>query len=133
MRNVKNVKKRPPSYYRYKEKHPTVSVALTQELKDSLDKYRGDMSYGEAIKDLLKKTKKMSVYNEGHTDGYKKGEEDFRIWYYCAICGEPITIQPNSEVHNSIISYLKERGWGHAKCHEKKKKKKKKKKKDKKG
>ena len=64
-------KKRSPAYYRYKEKHPTVSVVLTKDLKTALDKYKGGLSYGQAIKKLL--TEKLDPYQEGYNKGYKKG------------------------------------------------------------
>jgi len=46
-------RKYPPSYYRYRKAHPAVVVRLTEPLKKSLDTYRGDLSYGKAIRKLL--------------------------------------------------------------------------------
>ncbi len=46
----------PPSCVRYNEKHPVVSVRLTDDLKKLLDAFRAsrdNMSYGEAVKALL--------------------------------------------------------------------------------
>ena len=44
----------------------------------------------------------------------------YRIWYYCNVCGDEITIYPNSDAHKALIEYMKEQGWGHTECHEKK-------------
>jgi len=43
----------PPSYYKYREKNPTISVKLTKNTKDALDKARGKMSYSEFLKSLF--------------------------------------------------------------------------------
>ncbi|MEM0240905.1 MAG: hypothetical protein QXP29_05535 [Candidatus Nezhaarchaeales archaeon] len=51
--------------------------------------------------------------------GYEDGKDDHRIWYYCSVCGERIYTYPNDEGHKAMIEYMKQHGWGHAKCHEK--------------
>jgi hypothetical protein len=43
----------PPAYYRYREKHPTVSIVLSKETKDALDKVRSDMSYAKFLTSLF--------------------------------------------------------------------------------
>lgn len=40
----------------------------------------------------------------------------YRIWYYCAVCTDEITIYPNSDAHKALIKYMKEKGWGHSIC-----------------
>lgn len=37
----------PPAYYRYRKNHPVISVILTKELKELLDREKGedDISY----------------------------------------------------------------------------------------
>jgi len=50
-------------------------------------------------------------------EGYNQATEDCQIWYYCAVCGKRIDIDPNSNSHKAIIGYMKEHGWGHASCH----------------
>lgn len=58
-------KKRPPSYYRYRDSHPVISVVLTRGLKEELDKYRGELSYGKAIRRLLEeKAQEEMAYRE---------------------------------------------------------------------
>ena len=46
-------KHHPPALKRYRENHPTVSIVLTKDTKDALDKARGDMSYAEFLKFLF--------------------------------------------------------------------------------
>jgi hypothetical protein len=43
----------PPAYYRYREKHPTVSIVLSKETKEALDKARGDKSYAKFLTSLI--------------------------------------------------------------------------------
>jgi hypothetical protein len=43
----------PPSYYRYNEKKHGIFIRLTKEQKEVLDRYKGTISYGEAIGTLL--------------------------------------------------------------------------------
>src|SRR5208337_415955 len=43
----------PPSYYKYREKNPTISIKLTKKTKEALDKARGKMSYSEFLKSLV--------------------------------------------------------------------------------
>ncbi len=39
----------PQSYYQYNERKSGIFIRLTKEKKEALDKYKGTMSYGEAI------------------------------------------------------------------------------------
>ena len=43
----------PPSYYKYREKTPTISIKLTKKTKEALDKARGKLSYSEFLKSLV--------------------------------------------------------------------------------
>ena len=61
-------------------------------------------------------------YSEGYTDGYAKGKDDNAIHYFCAVCGKPIYVQPNTEAHQAVVNALQKLGWGHQSCHDKKNK-----------
>lgn len=122
-------RKRPPAYYRYKEKHPTINVVITSELKDAIDKRKvPGTSYGQFIKNLL--TKRMDEVVEDarkdmiadrkineHKRGYEAGKADWQIWFNCDECGKKIFIEPLSYTHKSVIKYMREMEWGHAWCH----------------
>jgi hypothetical protein len=43
----------PPAYYRYRKKHATISILLTDSTKRALDSSRGVKSYAQFIKSLL--------------------------------------------------------------------------------
>ena len=98
-----------------------MSAVLTKELKEALDKFKGELSYGLAIKKLL--TEELNSYSEGYKkgkkDGYRQGVKDWQIWYYCKVCDKRINIKPNGNSHKALIGYMQEHGWGHAECHEK--------------
>ena len=40
-------------------------------------------------------------------EGYNQAEKDYQIWYYCAVCGKRIDINPNSDSHKAMIGYIK--------------------------
>ena len=47
-------KKYPPAYYRYRQTHVTLSILLSNDLRDYLDRMRSEgMTYPEIIKDAL--------------------------------------------------------------------------------
>jgi hypothetical protein len=52
-KEVKVKRHHPPSYYKYREENPTISIKLTKKTKDALDKARGKMSYSEFLKSLF--------------------------------------------------------------------------------
>lgn len=112
----------PPSYYRYQREHPTISIRLTKDLKEMLDRVRGEMSYSDIIRKILRgdfREIHERAYGLGYDDGYNDAFREFAIWYYCVVCGKPIYVKANSNAHNAIIEYMREHGWGHVECHEK--------------
>ncbi|MEM1547386.1 MAG: hypothetical protein QXE38_03725 [Candidatus Methanomethylicia archaeon] len=64
----------PPSYYRYRESHPAISIRLSKDLKEALDAYRGNLSYSEAIRKLL--TEKAEIIkSKAENVGYEEENE----------------------------------------------------------
>ena len=59
-----------------------------------------------------------TVRTSGYNAGYDEASKAHHLWYYCAVCGEGIWLEPNSEAHKALIQYMKDHGWGHQKCHE---------------
>lgn len=55
---------------------------------------------------------RRSIFNQG----YMKGVEEYRVWFFCAKCGGEITLKPKSKAHYDVIKYLREKGWKHAQC-----------------
>ena len=50
---------------------------------------------------------------QGDNEGYARGQDEWRIWSFCPSCGEVLFIPPNSEIHEDIIRFLMDHGWGH--------------------
>ena len=90
---------------------------LKQRLEDL-----GGVSFADFVKDALgiQQTKMPDIEEikeqAGH-EGYAQAAEDCQIWYYCAVCGKRINVEPDSDSHKAIIGYMKERGWAHSSCH----------------
>jgi hypothetical protein len=61
----------------------------------------------------------QQCYQEGYSRGYEQGKKDWQIWYFCDVCKERIDVSPNANSHQALITYMKEHGWGHTRCHEK--------------
>lgn len=117
------IRKRPPSYYRYKKEHPTISFTLTKQMKNMLDSVRGIRSYGRAVQDIM--TDKLNIVDERIKqleenlrikEGKIKQLENALITCPCPVCGEDITVPANSGWHEIIKKFLKERGWKHVTC-----------------
>lgn len=92
-------RKYPPAYYRYRERHPTLSVVLSDDLKDKLDSYRKrkgiDLSYADAIKMLLNEKKNCMKEN---------------IVFVCPRCNEKIIINEEDKNWKEVKAFL-ERGF----------------------
>lgn len=71
--------------------------------------------FDKEIDDRLK-NEKIKIKSNADFEAQKK----YEIWYYCVVCNQKITLQPNSDEHKSMIKSMKEIGWGHAVCHNKK-------------
>jgi len=117
--------RKPPARIRYEQSHPTVSCRLSKDTYGLLKQRHEDLggvSFADFVKDALGiQQAKMPDIEEikeqaGH-EGYHQATEDCQIWYYCAVCGKRINVEPDSDSHKAIIGYMKEHGRGHANCH----------------
>lgn len=50
---------------------------------------------------------------QGDNEGYARGRDEWRIWSFCPSCHGVLFIPPNSEIHDDIIRFLMDHGWGH--------------------
>jgi hypothetical protein len=117
---------KPPARTRYEQSHPTVSCRLDKDT-DALLKQRledlGGVSFADFVKDSLgllqlKIPDTAEIKETAYDEGYDQAVEDWQIWYYCAVCGKRIDMDPNNDDHKAMIDYMKEHGWGHPSCHE---------------
>jgi flagellar biosynthesis/type III secretory pathway protein FliH len=90
--------------------------------RDVMDQAR-KLHNSELMKQInsARATIRAQSYNDGHQAGYKKGYDSakakYEIWYFCDVCNGRLTVSPNDGDHNAVIESLKEKGWGHASCH----------------
>ncbi|GAI44117.1 unnamed protein product [marine sediment metagenome] len=117
---------KPPSRVRYEQSHPTMSCRLDKVTHDLLEQRLEDLggvSFADFVKDSLgllqlKMPDVKEIKATARGKGYNQARTEYRIWYLCAVCREPIYMLPNSDGHKAMIGYMKEHGWGHASCHE---------------
>lgn len=120
--------KRPPSYYKYKKEHPTVSFILNRELKEALDILKENKSYGQTMKqiiegkvnqELAKKIKEMqnevSILNKKLE--YQRIVQRFEV--PCRKCGQPMHFSSNintDEWNTEIYPILRKvfLSWAHS-------------------
>ena len=114
--------RKPPARVRYEKSHPTVSFRLSTDehelLKQRLEDL-GGISFAEYIKQslgLIQPDIEEIKEQAGH-EGYDQATEDCQIWYYCAVCGKRINMEPDSDSHKAMIGFMNDHGWGHASCH----------------
>lgn len=82
------IKHKPPAWQRYREKHPTLSVVLSKELKETLDRVRGKMSYKDIIVKLLNKN--QDALKEAYVKGYTDARERYAFQRDCPSCGKKL-------------------------------------------
>lgn len=117
---------KPPSRVRYEKSHPTMSCRLDKVTHDLLKQRLDDLggvSFADFVKDSLgllqlKMPDVGEIEERASSEGYDQAEKNYRIWYYCAVCGKRIDMSPDSDSHKAMIGYMEEHGWGHASCHE---------------
>jgi len=117
--------RKPPARLRYEQSHPTMSCRLDKDTHDLLKQRLEDLggvSFANFVKDALgiqraKMPDIEEIKQQAYNEGYEQATEDCQIWYFCAVCGKRIDVEPDSDSHKAIIGYMKERGWAHSSCH----------------
>ena len=90
---------------------------LKQRLEDL-----GGVSFADFVKDSLgllqlKIPATEEIRERARDEGYNQAKEEYQIWYYCAVCGKRIDMEPNTDAHKAMIGYMKQNGWRHESCH----------------
>lgn len=115
---------KPPSRIRYEQSHPVFSCRLDKKTHDLLQKRLDDagLSFAQFVKSQLgilelKMPDAKKIEKEAYQKGYAKATHEYRIQLECHKCGEPMTVIPNSQMHQAIRDHL-EGEWSHTNCHE---------------
>jgi predicted CopG family antitoxin len=123
-------KNKPPSRVRYEQAHPTVSCRVSRDVYQRLSSVMEEdsRSFADVLKvglGILEVQAKgeREVRKKGYTEGYKKGyaeaEGQYKVTYPCSVCGGTLTVSSEEE-KKDIKKYMREHGWGHKACHERK-------------
>lgn len=115
---MKSKRHYPPSYYRYKEKHKTITIQVPNDLYYQIDAIKGNKTYAQFIKDLL--INEVKELNEWWQAGYDEAKNDFGISVPCALCGEPVYAMQGTDLYNHIKELIAKEKWYHMKCYEQK-------------
>jgi len=113
-----------PSQIRYYDEHPAMTFRLRKEEKEILKLLveRSGKSISQLVRETLLGAEKSNSepYEKGFNDGYNKAALEWKVFYFCKVCGEMIYITPTSDSHEALVKYMDEHGWGHTKCHDNK-------------
>ncbi len=123
---AKGKTKKTPSRMKYEAKRPTFSFRIYDELKARIQKVKkaegiSNTNLVEAAVGLFEvKGKKeeeirQQAYDEGLEYGIEETAELYAVPYPCSGCGKEIVVTTDEE-KKAIKTYMREHGWGHAKC-----------------
>jgi len=105
----------PPSKIKYDKSHPTISIRVSQDLKEQLDEIREKS--GKSIGDILREA--VGVQGESVKDAWTRGhslaKSKYGVWYKCSVCGGNILIESDNEKKAAAI-FMRQNGWQHGKC-----------------
>ncbi len=111
-----------PSQIRYYDENPTVTFRLKKEEKERLKRLaeRSGKSISRLVCETLLGAEKSDseLYKKGFEDGYNKAELDWKVIYFCSVCGELMYIVPESDSHYALLEYMDEHGECHKECHD---------------
>jgi len=123
---VKGKRKKTPSRMKYEQSHPTFSFRIYEDLKDKVENVKRaegitNTNIVEAGVGLFEvKVKKeeeirQQAYDEGWEKGIQQAEELYAVPYQCSVCGKEIIVDTQDE-KKAIKTYMREHGWGHRDC-----------------
>ena len=124
----RRIKSRPPARARYEKTHPVISLRVDKELCDRLKvvkkkegKSAADiMRVGLGIVEVKIRSEQeiwQQAFDEGEESGIERAVAVHAVPYNCVICGEEIIVTTDEE-KRAIKRYMREYGWAHAECHE---------------
>jgi hypothetical protein len=124
---AKKIIKKYPSRVKYEKKNPAITLRVPLEFKIKIDKMAETTgkSISLIVYDILSGAENnfSAAFKKFEKDifdkGYRNGQKDWAIWYYCSICKNGIYIKPNSDDHKATMRYMEEQGWGHKECQDK--------------
>jgi len=121
------VKHYPPAYFKYRKTHTTISISVSKEFKEQLDKHRGSSSYASFVKRLIEDfdsevSRRVNAVKEEIEDNVRHNEDNFRV--KCSYCGKLMYFSNEDrewpEVKKELYQALNK--WNHIECSKKREK-----------
>jgi hypothetical protein len=126
MKNKAGKKKKAPSREKYEKENPVVSFRVSRELYDRLQAVK--TAEGKSVTDVLEvgvglldvkvrseEEIREAAYEQGRIEGYEIAKYIYKVTYPCSVCGKEIEVESEEE-KRAIKKYMREHGWGHASC-----------------
>ena len=126
MKNKAGKKKKAPSREKYEKENPVVSFRVSKKdyarfeaIRQKLglshgDVYRNGLGVNE-VKIGSEEEIREEAYEQGKIEGFELAESIYKVTYPCSNCREVINVDTEEE-KNAIKTYMREHGWGHADC-----------------
>jgi len=111
----------PPAYYRYRATHKTISIHLDNELKEQIDKMKGNKPYSEFLRELFKDNQKLyeEWYEKGYNRGYDDAKDEYGISVPCIYCKKPVYARKGGKLYQHVMSLIADEKWYHTECQKK--------------
>jgi hypothetical protein len=117
----------PPAYFKYRKTHATISISVTKEFKEELNKRRGHLTYSDFLKKLISDfdsqvNRRIYETEQKIREDVRNNEDNFRApcWY----CGKFMYfsgIKRNWPKAKEVL-YEAFKEWYHVECLKKAKK-----------
>ena len=126
MKNSKSKKRKSPSRQRYEVRNPVVSFRMSKKdyarfeaIRQKLGLSHGDVfRNGLGVNEVKIRSEgeiRGEAYEQGKIEGFELAESIYKVTYQCSICREVIDVDTDEE-KRAIKKYMRENGWGHADC-----------------
>ena len=126
MKKGKNNKKKSPSRERYEKENPVFSARIPRRIYDRIQEVKRKEHLSNTdilmlaldpieIKVRAEEEVRQSAYDEGWEKGITEAVELYMVTYPCSVCRKEIEVTTDEE-KKTIRTYMREHGWGHADC-----------------
>ena len=109
-----------PSRARYEAANPTVSIRVSQDLKEELEelKIMSGVSMADVLQAGLDKLQPDTeqIYERGYRDGYEVAKEEFSVFAPCGACGKVHIPMVGERMKAALAQKLRLTGWSAKSC-----------------
>ena len=110
----------PPSRLRYEQTHPTVTVRVSEEMREKLTELKEvhDLSLGDVLRIGLETAKPDldKAYTQGLTEGYEDAKDEYEVTYWCSGCRRRHMSITTDEEKQAAAQLMYDAGWESSAC-----------------